>query len=305
MRTRIVIAAAILTALAACGPQQSVDAAKSPTTKPADHAGHDLSDPVTLSVAPSSVYRVGQPVTMTVRLKHSNGATVGANDLAVKHEHVLHVMTVDVGLQDYAHAHPTANADGSFSFIFTPRFDRPYRLWADFSLKNDGAHAEPKSVAQDGVQHGAGSAGHDQGHDARFASVDVPVGVGAAPPVTPAQSLTAEAEGMRFQLSMDSDLRVGQVTKARLSVQDAQGEPFAKLEPLMGAFAHMVGFDPGATTMMHLHPEGAEPKSASARGGPVLAFVVKPERAGPTRLFAQVRANGREVPVPFTVVVSP
>jgi hypothetical protein len=74
---------------------------------------------------------------------------------------------------------------------------------------------------------------------------------------------------------------------------------------LMGAFAHVVGFNAGAATMMHVHPDGAEPTTADARGGPTLAFTIQPEVAGSQRLFVQVRANGREVTVPFTLVVAP
>jgi hypothetical protein len=242
---------------------------------------------------------------LTLRLTDQNGQPIVAEDLAVKHEHRLHVMVVDADLEDYAHAHPTANPDGTFSFAFTPRLDRPYRLWADFSLANQHAG----TAAESGHGHDHGDSGHSHGdahHDAAvtFASMDLPVGGGAVPAVAPTQALSAEAEGLRFQLSQESSLRVGQATRVRLAVVDGQGRPYTQLEPLMGAFAHIVGFDPGARTMMHVHPDGAEPTSAEARGGPTLAFTLEPAVAGPQRLFVQVKANGREVTVPFTLVVA-
>jgi hypothetical protein len=245
---------------------------------------------------------------MTLRLTDHSGQPIRAEDLVVKHEHALHVMVVDQGLEDYSHTHPVANADGTFTFTFTPRLDRPYRLWADFSLSDpsteDGAAAAGHAHGQDMADHMAhGATGAVAA--ATYAAVDLPVGAGPVPAVAATPTLTANADGLRFALSLEQPLRAGEASRASLSVADAQGRPYTQLQPLMGAFGHMVGFNPGATTMMHVHPEGAEPTTPDARGGPALTFMVEPESAGPQRLFVQVRTNGREVAVPFNVVVNP
>ena len=302
MKSKLVFAAAALALLAACSPPQNV-AAPAPVAD--EHANHEHSGPVSITATPSGAYQVGQPVTLTLQLTDRNGEPIVAEDLSVQHDHRLHVMVVDGGLEDYTHAHPTANADGTFSFTFTPRLDRPYRLWADFSLNG---HEEDAGHGAEGHDHGEG--GHSPGDDhhddaATYASVELPVGAGAAPSVAATQTLSAEADGLRFQLSLESQLRAGEAARVRMAVVDAQGRPFTQLEPLMGAFAHVVGFNPGATTMMHVHPSGAEPTTADARGGPTLAFTIEPEAAGPQRLFVQVKANGREATVPFTLVVTP
>lgn len=294
MKLNFALAVLSLTLVTACSPPQQAAAPSADGHADHDHASHDHSGRVTMTATPSGPIIPGQPVTLTLRLADQNGQPIVAEDLAMKHEHLLHVMAVDAGLEDYAHAHPTANPDGTFSFTFTPRLDRPYRLWADFSLK----------------EAGGGEAGGHEGHDDHdagvvYASADLPVGTGAVPPIAAAQSLSAEVEGLRFQVSMESTLRAGQSTRVRLAIVDAQGRPFTHLEPLMGAFAHVVGFNPGATTMMHVHPDGAEPTTLDARGGPTLAFTLEPEVAGPQRLFVQVKANGREITAPFTLVVAP
>jgi hypothetical protein len=245
---------------------------------------------------------VGEPVSLTLRLTEADGHPIAAQDLALNHDHLLHVMAVDAGLEDYTHAHPEPQADGSFRLTFTPRLDRPYRLWAEFALGGEESadHAKGGHDGEDGQDH----EGHD--HEASTqAAVDLPVGTGAVPAFEAVQVLSAQAGDLRFQLSLEGALRAGQPANVRLAVIDAQGQPFTGLEPLMGAFAHAVAFDSGATTMMHVHPEGAEPADAAARGGPVLAFVVEPEVAGPQRLFVQVRANGSDLTIPFTVVVGP
>lgn len=296
MKSKLLIAAAALALLTACSPPHQ---AAAPSTAADEHANHDHSGPVTITATPSSAYQAGRPVTLTLRLTDQKGEPMVAEDLAVQHGHRLHVMVVDGGLEDYAHAHPVANADGTFSFTFTPKLDRPYRLWADFSLR--GHEETDAGHGADGHEHGEGR--HDDG--VTYASVDLPIGAGAVPSVVATQSFSAEAGGLRFQLSLESQLRAGEASRVRMAIVDAQGRPFTQLEPLMGAFAHIVGFNPGATTMMHVHPDGAEPTDMSARGGPTLAFTLEPEVAGPQRLFLQVKANGSEIAVPFTLVAAP
>jgi hypothetical protein len=253
---------------------------------------------------------VGEPVSLTLRLTEADGHPITAQDLALNHDQLLHVMVVDAGLEDYTHAHPEPQADGSFLFTFTPRLDRPYRLWTDFVLGGEeaGHHADDGHDHEEEHDH---EEGHDHDHEGHEhekgtqAAVDLPVGTGAVPAFEAVQVLNAQAGDLRFQLSLEGALRAGQPANVRLAVIDAKGQPFTGLEPLMGAFAHAVAFEPGATTMMHVHPEGAEPADAAARGGPVLAFVLEPEVAGPQRLFVQVRANGSDLTIPFTVVVGP
>lgn len=305
----LLLAVSAIALLSACS-QPTSTAPPAPTAAVEDHGEHDHSGPVTITATPSGPMAAGKPVTLTLRLTDQNGAPIVPADLRMNHDHLLHVMVVDSGLEDYAHAHPTANADGTFTFTFTPRLDRLYRLWADFQL----AHGDAKEAPPEKAEHSRGDHSHgdhshgDEAHadygETSYASTDLPVGKGAVPTFSAQQSLRAEAGGLRFQLSLPSALKSGDATKAQLAVVGADGKPFTQLEPLMGAYAHIVGFNPGATSMLHVHPEGAEPKDAAARGGPVIAFTLEPETAGPQRLFVQVKANGADVLVPFTLMVS-
>jgi hypothetical protein len=288
----LLIAASAIGLLSACS--QAVPPPKSASTAE-DHAGHDHAGPVTITATPDGPMVPGKPVTLTLRLTDPKGQPIVAADMKVNHGHLLHVMLVDAGLEDYVHAHPTANADGSFSFTFTPRLDRPYRLWADFKL----AHAEG------GGDHAGHGHGDDKHGGATYASTDLPVGTKTPPALAATQSLRAEVGGLKFQLSLPSALKAGEAVNAQLAVLGPDGKPFTQLQPLMGAYAHIVGFNPGANTMLHVHPEGAEPANDAARGGPVISFTLEPEAAGPQRLFVQVKANGAEVTAPFTVLVAP
>jgi hypothetical protein len=298
-----VFAVSALALLTACG-QPPAPAAGPPTVAADDHAGHDHAGPFTLTATPTGTLALGQPVTLTLRLTDRDGQPLDPADLREDHGHLLHVMAVDTGLEDYTHAHPTAGPDGTFSFTFTPRLDRPYRLWTDFHLAHDDETAADHGD-HDHNDAGHGDHAHGDGHEAgQRASTDLGIGGGVAPPLAATQSLTAEAGGLRFQLSLPGALKVGEATRVQIAIVGLDGQPFTQLEPLMGAFAHVVGFNVGATEMLHAHPEGPEPANAAARGGPVLAVTLEPETAGPQRLFVQVKANGAEITAPFTVLVS-
>ena len=81
------------------------------------------------------------------------------------------------------------------------------------------------------------------------------------------------------------------------------GQPVNFLEPVMGAFAHMVGFYEDYETIAHIHPMGAEPTKDTERGGPTLRFHIEPEQAGYLKLFAQVQIDGKQVFAPFSILV--
>ena len=81
------------------------------------------------------------------------------------------------------------------------------------------------------------------------------------------------------------------------------GKPFTQLEPVMGAYAHIVGFSEDRKTVVHIHPMGEEPMNASDRGGPELSFHIEPGKSGFNKLFAQVRVDGKDVFAPFGIIV--
>ena len=85
----------------------------------------------------------------------------------------------------------------------------------------------------------------------------------------------------------------------------ADGRPFTQLEPIMGAYAHLVGFADDYRTIVHLHPSGEEPKRPADRGGPTLEFKFYPPRPGFYRFYAQVHVDGKDRFARFGVVVPP
>ena len=78
-----------------------------------------------------------------------------------------------------------------------------------------------------------------------------------------------------------------------------------RLEPVMAAFAHLVGFYEDGHTVVHLHPVGPEITDANLRGGPDLEFKFYPPKPGFIKLFCQVQVGGKAVFAPFGVNVAP
>ena len=322
MRIHTLLATVALSALAlsACG--QAETKAKTETVTASGAASGETAAPATdgapsLTVAPPAGLAVGKATTLTLSLKDAAGKPLGPDAIATSHTQKVHVMIVDAGLEDYTHAHATPGATpGEWTVPFTPKFGRTYKVWADFKLASAGGdkHAghdmagmEPKEKGHD---HNDGTHAHDElkKDDAHplTPSATLQVGTQAAPAVAAVQSLSGSAGGLKFSLSLAGAVKAGDHVAATLAVMDeATGQPFTGLEPIMGAYAHLVGFSADGATMLHGHPEGTEPKDAAARGGPTLTFELHPATAGPTRMFLQVQKGGQVVVVPFTLIVNP
>jgi hypothetical protein len=98
---------------------------------------------------------------------------------------------------------------------------------------------------------------------------------------------------------------VGQTVIGTISVTGADGKPFTELEPVMGAFAHIVGFNEDLKTVLHIHPYGKEPTSAADRAGPAFAFKFYAPAPGFYRLYGQVQIGGVSQFAPFGVTILP
>lgn len=223
----------------------------------------------------------GTPCHATIRLTHAgSGAPVTAQELAVVHTEKLHLFVIDSALRDYQHIHPQPTKNpGEFAFEFTPKTSNRYSAWADVTLmKNQQNHkikAEfPKAKSR------------------------------LVPPVVRSNT-SATQDGLQFDWRADGALRQGEAKIVQVQVRDEKGQPFAGLQPVMGAFAHLVGFSADGQSLIHTHPLDAEPKHALDMGGPTLRFHVEPHCTGPTQFYLQVKKDGKEVFAPFGQQIQP
>lgn len=292
MKTSLLLAAALSLALPGCGPAATVATAvnAAAAANAADaHAGMAMGDgeaarrapTMTLALAPDGPLAPGRAQAVTLTLTDiATGRPLGPDDLALAHTRRLHLLIVDGSLTDYQHIHPVPDParSGRWRFDFTPRFGRSYRVWAD-------------ATRPDGRQE--------------YVAASLAAGTGQAPLPSDATVMTADQDGLGFRLSFPAPLKAGQAAQGSIAIVDRKtGRPFAGLQPIMGAFGHIVAFAGSWDAIEHVHPLGAEPTKESQRGGPAITFHIRPGQAGVLKLFAQIRANGRETIVSFTARVA-
>ena len=236
---------------------------------------------VRASVSTAASLTVGQPVTALLHLQRRNGDPVSLSDLIETHTKKIHLLMVDSSLTDYHHEHPVPTGNpGEYSFSFTPTKPGNYRVWVEVRPYPLGLQEYPMA--------------------------DIPA-AGAGESLTDRKiNLKATVDGLNYELVLPQKaIQVGRPAFARLRITTADGKSFTQLEPLMGAFAHLVGFNEDYQTVLHLHPKGPLVLDQAARGGPELEFQIYALRPGFVRLFAQMQIGGRSRCVPFGLQIAP
>jgi hypothetical protein len=221
------------------------------------------------------------PTRVFITLQKADNAPVLLRDLLVAHTRKVHLLIIDESLSDYHHEHPEPTAvPGEYVFQFTPRRPGSYRIWADLVPAETGRQ--------------------------EYAVVDVPSSVPAAGSIDRSARQTSVVDGLTYQLLLSEPaVKAGKAVRARVRVTYPDGRPFTGLEPVMGAFGHLVGFTDNRRTVLHSHPLGIEPTSDAERGGPELPFYIYSVNPGFIRLFAQVQIGGVAKFAEFGLVVQP
>lgn len=246
--------------------------------------------PVTMSIATGEPAAAGREVRAVVTLKTGSGKPLTPDDLLVTHTRPLHLLIIDPSLSDYRHAHPepTGRA-GEWAFSFRPGSAGAYRVFADFTPAATGRglyasvdlNVSPALVATPELSL-------EQGSNVRHADERQPY--------------TVERDGIQFTLSTaQQPVRAGQPIDLRFAMARPDGGAIP-LEPVMGAFAHLVAFDEPRTGFAHLHPAESVSKQPDARN-PNLNFKLTIPRAGRYVIWAQVSLAGAETFVPFELAV--
>ncbi|MEQ1705105.1 MAG: hypothetical protein ABL867_03930 [Rickettsiales bacterium] len=265
----------------AAGHGQAEPAAAS--HKAMGHSGgaHDemaAKNTVKLILEPATPLQAKKTSQVVVKLNSvTDGKPLSFDGLKEAHTKKLHLLIVDPSLTDYHHIHPVAGKNvGEFVFDFTPKKNDSYRVWADVIPVATGK--------QEYVMADMGNAAKDK----------------AA--INKATTMTSMVDGYTFALALDSEPKADAAVMGNITVTK-DGKPFTQLEPVMGAFAHVVGFTEDYNSVLHIHPMGKEPTSDTERGGPKLEFHIEPKTAGFVKLFAQVRIDGKDIFAPFGVTV--
>ena len=236
-----------------------------------------------LVATPDKPLQPGQKASVTIKLTKLDGKPVTRRDLLTMHTEKIHLLIVDGSLTDYHHEHPTLTDNpGEYAFTFIPNKPGPYRVFADVV------------PAETSIQE--------------YVIGDIPAAEGAkAGPIEGKQTrLTSEVDGFNFILKFDTPdqrLKANQTITGELTVIAPDALPYKQLQPVMGAFAHLVAFNEDGKTVLHIHPEGPEPEKAEARGGPTLKFKLYAPTAGFYRLYAQTQILDEQKFAPFNITV--
>ena len=248
---------------------------------PAQHS-HDTSPSTVRSeILPVENRAAGKPVATVLRLIGADGKPLSLDQLEVAHTEKIHLLVIDPSLTDYHHLHPVAgDKPGEYRFDFAPKFGGTYHVWADLVPKATGKQEYSKTTLK--VEGAPGS---------------------------PSNSVNtiAEVDGYLFALATEKDapLQAGKSSVVKVKVTGRDGREFTKLEPVMGAFAHMVAFPSDLGSVTHVHPTGAEPKTNAERGGPDLSFHVEPDKPGFHKFFLQTQIGGKDKFAGFGLNVEP
>lgn len=229
-----------------------------------------MTSPVTMKLVTATPLAIGREARCTVVLRTASGKPIAPEDLIVAHTKKLHLLIIDPTLADYQHVHPEPRGKGEWAFAFTPRASGQYRIFADFTPAATGRGL--------------------------YASTEVNVLGGAADQLF---LMPPEPTPYRFTLTPGKPvLRAGEAIDLVFRVVRADGGG-VPLQPVMGAFAHLVAFDKARSGFAHLHPmeiDLAKPPDATH---PTLNFKVTIPKPGPYVIWAQVNLAGKEQFVPF------
>lgn len=213
-----------------------------------------------------------------------DGAPLLLDEIKTTHTEKIHILIFDESLTDYQHYHPTETDEkGVYAFTFTPQTNNQYKAWVDLTLLKNNQQIQVGKAFPD--IHGA-SQGADKTISDTY-TLDIPNGK------------------LHFKLSFDNpEIREGKHNHGSILITDGNGKPFKELEPILGAFAHIVAINQDFSSLAHVHPMGKEPTKSSDRGGPELKFGLDPDQTGFWKIWVQLQINGQSVNVPFGVDVS-
>ncbi len=232
--------------------------------------------PVSLDIATASPPVAGADVAARLVLTTFSGKPIAPEDLLVVQTQRIHLLIVDPSLDDYQHVHPQpGRRPGEWDFAFRPRFGGLYRIFADFTpvATNRGLYSETEMSV---------------------AGTPNTVVAGTQP-----LSWSGAWDGYRLALSPAAlPMRSGVAADLTLRVTREGGGPVL-LEPVMGAFAHLVAFDSARSGFAHIHPKEADLSQRPDPLGPALHFRVMIPRPGRYVLWSQLDLAGSEVFTPF------
>jgi hypothetical protein len=241
-------------------------------------AVNDRVSPVRLHASPLNRPAPGEEVEVVFSIETVSGKAITFDDIQETHEEMVHLLIVDPSLGDYQHKHPRpGDVPGEYRFSFTPREAGDYKIFAEFYSLRTGRPV--------------------------YAVTDFTV-PGEERPIEVRTDREIEVGDYRFELAVpEQGYRAGRPQALHLRVAHRESGRPVTLQPIMGEYAHLVGFDTDRSGFTHMHPllEGTGYDLDPLR--PEIGFMLQVNRPGFYKIWAQLKIDGREIYVPFGMEV--
>jgi hypothetical protein len=272
----------------------------------------------------ASITREGERPVLRFVVVDSSGRAMTLDPLVPDHGKLMHLFVIDSAtMTSFAHLHPLFDDTATFATAVPPLAPGVYRLFGDVTFETGQTRTLTGAVTlthDDSVL--ASSVGADP-DDARINSYGAKRATGTATIDTLANEMTME------WLGDSTPIRANEETTLRFRVRDKSGA-VASLEPYLGMAAHAAIARTDGSVFIHLHPAGTISFAAQEvfalrdRGDttskgrlritsdtmrhaiPIsgeFSFPYIFPRAGPYRIWVQVRHAGRVLTGVFDLVV--
>lgn len=210
----------------------------------------------------------GEPYQILLRIRNKDGKAITDSELADTYGKKIHLLVVDKSLTDYHHIHPKYDSEkAAFVISFIPNTNNEYNIWSNFQLQENSQNIVTKNAIKSASNYDIYPAIQ---HTNIIENGEITVTIEAKPPLA---------------AGIDSHMSCKIISKS--------GKPI-KLEEIMGASAHLVGFSKDGSDMIHCHPTE---KNITSDG--TLNFHIAPEKEGFTKFFLQTKMDGKETIIPF------
>jgi YtkA-like len=218
-----------------------------------------------------------KPVALRFTIRDTKTKAI-VKDFDIAHTKVFHLLMASRDLSWFAHEHPEAQPDGTFTISQVFPTGGEYRVYADVAPRGAGSQILGTSLMVRGT---------------------TPKPVALVPSVT---KNTVDGVTASFSAAA-TPIPVGRSTSLAFKLTDAtSGQPITDLEPYLGAFGHLMIIHQDGQTVVHSHPAEDEAGLAQSRKGNVL-FNARFPKPGIYKAWGQFQRAGKVVTIPFVVKI--
>lgn len=188
-------------------------------------------------------------------------------DFEPTHEKLVHLIIVREGLDEFAHIHPSIDAEGKLSVEHTFPKAGVYHLFADYKSKG----SSPSTART---------------------TLNVSGDISAAPSLTP--DVPGRIQGNGLQADVGVETR-DSAQIASFKILDSEGNAVTDLQPYLGAMGHLVVISESGADYVHAHPLD------SKSDGGVVEFEVHFPGPGIYKAWGQFQRGGKIFTIPAVI----